>query len=172
MQSRQMATSAGPTARPAAGFSLIELLIVVAIILIVAAIAIPNFMRSRIAANEAASVTACKKITTAQVVYSTTYGLGFSQTLEQLGPAPGGAPADSDNAGLLDEVLTSGAKHGYVFTYTPIDMDGDNRPEAFSLQADPSNPGTSGHRFFYTDQTGVVRQRLGGSAGPDDSPIG
>jgi prepilin-type N-terminal cleavage/methylation domain-containing protein len=156
----------------ASGFSLIELLIVVAIILIIAAIAIPNFMRAKMAANEAAAVAACKKITTAQVVYASTYGLGYSQRLDQLGPPGGGGSPNLNAAALLDEILTAGAKHGYTFTYAPIDSDGNGIPEAFTINADPIIPGSSGDRYFFTDQSGVIRHKKTGPATATDPPIG
>src|SRR6267154_5145843 len=98
------------------GFSLIELLVVVAVILIVAAIAIPNFIRSKMRANEAAAVQNSRNITTAEVVYSTTYGIGFSIDLPTL--SGNGVIVDQNSAGLIDTVLAAGTKSGYVFTYT------------------------------------------------------
>src|SRR5512138_3640121 len=92
------------------GFSLIELLIVVAIILIIAAIAIPNLLRSRIAANESSAVGSMRSINTAQVTYASTYpDVGYAITLLELGPTTtAGATPASTNAGLLDGVLGCG----------------------------------------------------------------
>src|ERR1700744_5120756 len=95
------------------GFSLIELLIVVAIILIIAAIAIPNLLRSKMAANEASAVGSVRTLNTACVSYSTTYGT-YPTSLSNLGPA---ATATSTTADLVDSVLSSGTKSGYSFTY-------------------------------------------------------
>ncbi|HUJ40836.1 MAG TPA: prepilin-type N-terminal cleavage/methylation domain-containing protein, partial [Candidatus Acidoferrales bacterium] len=97
------------------GFSLIELLIVVAIILIIAAIAIPNLLRSRMAANEASAVGSLRTINTACVTYSTTYGIGFPGALTSLGTSGG---VSSTGAQLIDNVLAGGSKSGYTFTYT------------------------------------------------------
>ena len=89
------------------GFSLIELLIVVAIILIIAAIAIPNLLRSRIAANQASAVGSLRTLNTAEVTYSTTYNTGYSATLGNLGPAAAGQNTPTAAyAGLVDEVLS------------------------------------------------------------------
>src|SRR5437764_13645422 len=100
------------------GFSLIELLIVVAIILIIAAIAIPNLLRARIAANEASAVGSIRTLNTADVTYSSTYpDKGFTCTLSNLGPPAGSAAATSTAAGLVDSVLASGVKSGYSFAW-------------------------------------------------------
>src|SRR5450755_1135359 len=99
------------------GFSLIELLIVVAIILIIAAIAIPNLLRSRMAANEASAVGGIRTIVTSQITYYTTWNNGYAASLAVLG---GAAPctASSNTACLIDPVLTLGGtngKSGYFF---------------------------------------------------------
>src|SRR2546428_10612339 len=98
------------------GFSLIELLIVVAIILIIAAIAIPNLLRSKMAANEASAVASLRSVFTPQATYSTMYGGGNAANLAQLG-TPVGGPAlnDCTQAGLIDAILTGGTKSGYQF---------------------------------------------------------
>src|SRR5579872_6086423 len=96
------------------GFSLIELLIVVAIILIIAAIAIPNLLRSRMAANEASAVGSIRTMNTAAISYNSTYGNGFPSAITQIGTT-GTAAISCDNAELIDSVLTSGTKSGYTF---------------------------------------------------------
>jgi type IV pilus assembly protein PilA len=151
-----------------AGFSLIELLIVVAVILIIAAIAIPNFIRSKMMANEAAAVQNSRNITTAEVVYSTTYGIGFSPSLTSLGGSS--AVVDQNNAGLIDTVLGAGAKSGYTFTYNVLTQDVLGHVTGYSLNADPLNSST-GTRHFYTDQTSVIRANENASAGPTDPAI-
>src|SRR3984885_10577601 len=96
------------------GFSLIELLIVVAIILIIAAIAIPNLLRSRMAANEASAVGSVRTINTAAITFNSTYGDGFPPSMAAIGTT-GTAAVSCANAELLDSVLTTGTKSGYTF---------------------------------------------------------
>jgi type IV pilus assembly protein PilA len=155
------------------GFSLIELLIVVAIILIIAAIAIPNLMASRMAANESSAVQESRNITTAQVVYSTQYNIGYSATLPALGDAGGcgAGSVTSTNACLIDSVLASGAKSGYVFVYTPANPDSATHYQSFTVNANPLNAGHSGRRYFFTDQTAVIRANGTTAASVTDSPI-
>ena len=103
------------------GFSLIELLIVVAIILIIAAIAIPNLLRSRMAANEASAVGSLRTINTAQVTFQSTYGIGYG-TLAALTCVPllvGAASPSVALACLIDSNLGGGTKSGYTFTSRP-----------------------------------------------------
>jgi len=101
------------------GFSLIELLIVVAIILIIAAIAIPNLLNSRIAANEAAAASTVRTLNTTEVTYTTTYPTaGYAPNLSTLGPPSGGGAGTSANAALIDSTLASGTKGQYTYKIT------------------------------------------------------
>src|SRR5262245_6119966 len=98
------------------GFSLIELLIVVGVILVIAAIAIPSLMHAKMSGNEASAVGSMHAIITATQTYASTYGVGYPANLGQLGPAP---VASSSAADLIDAILATGNKSGYVFVYTP-----------------------------------------------------
>jgi prepilin-type N-terminal cleavage/methylation domain-containing protein len=153
--------------RPEAGFSLIELLIVVAIILIIAAIAIPNYIHSRMVANEAAAVENMRTVTTAEVVYSTTYGLGYANQLVDLGGA-GGSPT---TAGLIDDVLASGTKSGFTYLYAPLLPDAFGRPQAYTLNANPLNFGVTGQRYFFTDQSALIRYSVTAQATAGDPAL-
>jgi type IV pilus assembly protein PilA len=128
------------------GFSLIELLVVVAIILIIAAIAIPNLIKAKASANEAATVSSIHAINTAEITYQTANPtIGFSALLSDLGPGGGG---------YLDSVLANGTKSGYQYTYTAI---GTAPCLQYSLTADPLTRGVTGNRSFFSDQTNVTR---------------
>jgi type IV pilus assembly protein PilA len=155
------------------GFSLIELLIVVAIILIIAAIAIPNLLRSRIAANEASAVGSLRTINTAEITYNTTYGplVGFA-ALSAMGPATGSPPvATSAAAGLLDANLASGTKSGYSFT---VGLSGANNA-MYESAAAPLVVGSTGQRYFCSDASGVIQfnpsATTGGTCATGNTPI-
>ena len=152
------------------GFSLIELLIVVAIILIIAAIAIPNLIRSKMAANEASAVASLRTYNTSIVAFSTTYQTDPGTDLSQLGPA---STPSSTAADLVDQLLGSAApvKSGYTFTYPPgTAVGGSVTP--YTIVAVPSNTST-GQRKFFTDQSGVIRATTDGSTPTASStPIG
>jgi type IV pilus assembly protein PilA len=142
------------------GFSLIELLLVVAVILIIAAIAIPNFLRSRLRANEASAVASLRVINTAAVTYSITYpNMGYPAQLATLGGA-NPCTASSANACLIDDILAQGNKAGYSFVWT-----GDGLVPSFNflVTSAPQVIGSSGERMFCTDQTGVIHYDPTGS---------
>ena len=150
------------------GFSLIELLIVVAIILIIAAIAIPNLLRSRMQANEASAVGSIRSINTACVSYSTTYGTGFPAGIANLGP---GAPATAATADLIDAILAAGTKSGYTFPFASGAAVGGVVP-TYTVNANPVTVGTTGQRSFFSDQSGVIRfDPTGAAATVASTPI-
>jgi type IV pilus assembly protein PilA len=146
------------------GFSLIELLIVVAIILIIAAIAIPNLLRARIAANESASVSAIRTINTAEVTYATSFPTkGYSDTLAALGGGASPCVPAVANACLIDNVLASAiaapGKSGYLFGVTPVATGTINT--AYTVGATPLTYNQSGVRDFCSNEDGVIRFNAG-----------
>ena len=151
------------------GFSLIELLIVVAIILIIAAIAIPNLLRSKMAANEASAVGSMRTINTSCVTFSTTYGIGFPTALSQLTSTTPGT-ATSTSADLIDEVLGAGVKSGYAFSLTGGTVQNNVNP-SYSVTADPTVPNSTGIRHFFSDQSNVIRFNLSAQATSTDAPL-
>ncbi|HYH00430.1 MAG TPA: prepilin-type N-terminal cleavage/methylation domain-containing protein [Terriglobales bacterium] len=154
------------------GFSLIELLIVVAIILIIAAIAIPNLLRSRISANEASAVASIRAISTAEISYATTYPqLGFADSLEKLGPGNAGKPTP-EAANLIDPALARGEKSGYRFTLTPSRSSKEGANNGFTIVAEPTAPGQTGIRTFCSNQSSILYyQADGGACVPGTSPV-
>ena len=150
------------------GFSLIELLIVVAIILIIAAIAIPNLVRSKMAANEASAVGSLHTLNTSLTSYASVYAVGFPNDIADLGPS---TSPTSTSADFIDEVLATGVKSGYVFSYTPGPVDSSGIITTYSITASPQTPGSSGQRGFYTDQSFVIRANVTGTASSSDPPI-
>jgi len=157
------------------GFSLIELLIVVAIILIIAAIAIPNLLRAKMAANESSSVGSLRSINTANVSYASNYpSIGFAPAMANLGGVSPCTVAVPATACLIDDTLataiTAGtAKSGYFFTYAATASAGLNT--AYTNLGTPSNQGVTGQRNFFTDESGVIRYGLTGAATITSSPI-
>jgi type IV pilus assembly protein PilA len=158
------------------GFSLLELLIVVAIILIIAAISIPNFVRSRVAANQASAIESLRVISTAEVTYSNTYGTGFSTSLAVLGMPAGAQAVSSTAAGLLDETLAAGYKSyksGYSFVYTPSHYNAPtNSWNGYSLLANPSAYGQTGGVYNYCDESFVIRANSQNPAASTDMIVG
>jgi type IV pilus assembly protein PilA len=149
------------------GFSLIELLIVVAIILIIAAIAIPNLLRAKMSANEASAVATLRTLNTSAVAYSTTYG-AYPTNLVDLGPA---SSPTSTAADLIDSVLAKdpATKSGYTFTWSGTASGG--VISSYTLTAKPLTQGVTGQRGFFTDQSGVIRADVTGTASVSSTPL-
>ncbi len=143
------------------GFSLIELLIVIAIILIISAIAIPRVTSTKRMANEVAAIRSCQTINTAQIQYFAQFGR-YASTLNELGPAPGDAGPSPAAAALIDENLVDGIHLGYAFAMI-------GTPAGYSVNADPQSP-DSGSRTFYTDHSATVRYRYGTEPATDSDP--
>ena len=136
------------------GFSLIELLVVVAIILIIAAIAIPNLLAARMSANESSAVGSVRTINTGEVSFAGSYpDIGFTD-LPSLGGATPCTPLPT-NSCFIDNVLAQGTKDGYSFTVTPGgQVNGTNM--SYTVLGDPSLLNSSGTRSFCSDETGVI----------------
>jgi prepilin-type N-terminal cleavage/methylation domain-containing protein len=159
--------------RSTKGFSLIELLIVVAIILIIAAIAIPNLLQARLAANEASAVGSLSALKSAEITYYNTYPtVGYSPDLASLGGATPCTPSSS-NACLIDNFLATAipggvGKSGYYYKATGIITGGATNNTAFVTAAAPIVMHSTGNRDFCSTNDGVLRSQMG-TAG--DTPV-
>lgn len=146
------------------GFSLIELLIVVAIILIISAIAIPNLLRARISANESSAVSSMRTLITACLNYNSTYGI-YPSALTDLQAPTSGYPS-STSADLIDEELGGGTKSGYVFTYAQ-----GSGGTTYVITAVPLIMNHTGVREFYADASGVIRYSVGTGVNASSTPV-
>jgi type IV pilus assembly protein PilA len=134
------------------GFSLIELLIVIAIILIIITIAMPKLTHARMFAQETAAIQAIKTLHTAQVQYYSQYGK-YAASLAELGPPASGAPSAA-SADIIGNDLANGEKQGYKFTLA-------GNPGGYLVNAVPTAFGTSGSRTFFSDQSMVIHENDG-----------
>jgi|ERR1051325_4044104 prepilin-type N-terminal cleavage/methylation domain-containing protein len=148
------------------GFSLVELLIVVIIILVIAAIAIPNLLRSRMLANESSAVSSIRQINTAEGTYSSSWGSGYAPALANLGgPAPC-MVATPLAACLIDPLLSTGGfvKSGYVYNAAGTLPDANGFLNGFEVNATPVQVQVSGQRAFCADASGVIKFVTPGAA--------
>lgn len=147
------------------GFSLIELLVVVAIILIIAAIAIPNLLQARVAANEASAVASLRTINTAEITYNSTYPtVGYAPSLTALG-GTSCAPTDETSACLIDTQLASGRKSGYSFAATGL---GANPTGSYFVTGMPVS-GSGNRSFCSTESAAIYFDPTGAAIADHDS---
>lgn len=143
------------------GFSLIELLIVIAIILVIVTIAVPQYNKQMMSAHETAAIQAIQTIHAVETQYYSQFGR-YAVSLAELGPPASGAagPAAAD---LISKDLTEGKKSGYIFTVAAT-------PTGYSVSAVPESFNSSGRRTFYSDQTLVVRNNWSQEPATASSP--
>lgn len=142
------------------GFTLVEMMVVIAIISTLAAISIPVFLTSRINANEASAIASCKAVSTScQSYYMNVDPHTYPAQLDDL-VAPASDPPYLDTVLAVDK-----RKQGYRFEYTL------NGAESFTLYADPITVGRTGNRYFFVDETGIIRAKTGGRPDTTDTPI-
>lgn len=143
------------------GFSLIELLIVIAIILIIAAIAVPKLDKARMHTQEMAAIRQIGTVHQAQTQYYSQFGK-YAKSLTELGP-PSGGEAGPEGADLIPGDLAKGEKTGYRFTVQAVEG-------GYTVSAVPVTYGSTGRRTFYSDQTLVVRENWGQEPADANSP--
>jgi len=154
------------------GFSLIELLIVVAIILIIAAIAIPNLLRARIAANESSAASSVRRIATAEVAYNAAYPtVGYSPDLASLGGPSTGCMPTSAQACMLDSSLSGGNKSGYLLNAAGFSGSGGPN-DAFVASSAPASFNLTGVRNFCIISDGMLRAQTGTAGGIPAPDVG
>ncbi len=137
------------------GFTLIELMIVVAIIAIIAAVAIPSLVQARISGNEASAISSLRTMATVNEQYRTRFG------------AYAAGLGDLETAGYIDNVLGAGAKAGYLFANYVQGGGG----TTWVIEANPAAPGRTGERYFFTDDSGVIRFATAGAASAISPPL-
>lgn len=162
IRSQVLAAARGDKRKFESGFSLIELLIVVAIILIILAIALPQVNKIQMNAREMAAVAQIRTLLTAQTQYMSQFGK-YATSLAELGPAAGGATEGPSSAGLIPQSLATGTNSGYNFSLT-------GSAGGYALLAVPVAFNNTGRRTFFADQSGIIHENWGQEPATQQSP--
>ena len=141
------------------GFTLVEIMIVVAVVMTLATLAISSVLRARHNANEMAAVASCRTVVTAaQNFYANSYPHAYPSGLSDLVPPVSNPP-------YIDTILASGTKQGYTFNYTLVDS------ETFTLNANPVSAGKTGTRYFFSDESSIIKANPNGPASVNDPVV-
>lgn len=152
----------------------------VPVVLIIAAVAIPNLIGAKITANQLSAIQSLRAINQAETLYSSTYQT-YTTTMTQLGPSADGQPTVSTAGIITDAALIDGNKAGYVFKYSPTGAAvssgaGGNGGNAavlgYTINADPLVPGKTGSAHYFLDESGTIHVNSGVPAGPSDPKLG
>jgi type IV pilus assembly protein PilA len=150
------------------GFSLIELVIVLSIVLVLLGLAIPNLLRAKDSARDAAAVAAMRAIHQGESIYLIQYG-SYAPSLANLGPPKPGTRPSAEAADLIDANLAAGFLRGYLLSYQVVDLDGDGLPDGYLVKASPES-GPTQRRSYEMDHKGTLAERL--SQPPKEGPSG
>jgi Domain of unknown function (DUF4190) len=139
-------------------------------IYLIVAVIVPSLPPSRAEANEMSAVGSLRAISTSETTYASSYVGGYSPDLASLGLPKAGMEHNAQAAGLIDDMLASGTKFGYRFTYAAGKKE-DGRIDTYTVHADPITPGETGKRFFFIDESGVIRQERDKEANAYSPPL-
>ncbi len=149
------------------GFSLLELMVTVSVIMIISAIAIPNLMRGKINANEAVALSSMRALNQACSAFWMEH-YAYPTSLADLDPSGASTPASLDFA---DPALVSGYKSGYTFSYKVTAVDSSGKVQSYSITAEPVSRGSTGEKGFYADDSGPIRANPTGTASATSPPV-
>lgn len=150
--------------------NLFTVLVVVLLVLVGAAVYFNRVRSERIPSQPHATVASLRTLNAVLVTYKADYG-AFAPNLKALGPPPEGQKPDAQAADLIDGVLASGVKGGYAFIYRVTEKDSQGRPKAYTIHAQPTQPGANRTRYFFTDESGIVRSEMNKPASASSLPL-
>jgi len=135
-----------------------EIMVVMGIVITLVVLLVPSVLKARITSNEAAAIANLKSLYNVLQLYYMNNNNQYPEELTDLIPP-------NSNPGYIDSELAQGLKLGYLYDYTYVDED------SFYINADPKSPGKTGNRYFYLDESGIIRQSLEGEADENDPPV-